>query len=107
MSKEGIQINRLLNEQQMNGKVGLFAHVTIAPGAVLDDHTHHGETETYHILAGEGVYRDNGTDCPAKPGDTFFMASAASARRRWNLWRSSSRHNKTLPLRAVGGLFSA
>lgn len=72
MSKEGIQINRLLNGQQMNGKVGLFAHVTIAPGAVLDDHTHHGETETYHILAGEGVYRDNGTDCPAKPGDTFF-----------------------------------
>ena len=37
-----------------------------------NDHTHHGETETYHILAGEGVYRDNGTDCPAKPGDTFF-----------------------------------
>ena len=66
MSKEGIQINRLLNEQQMNGKVGLFAHVTIAPGAVLDDHTHHGETETYHILAGEGVYRGQRHRLPGK-----------------------------------------
>ncbi len=71
MSNE-IQVEELLNEKQMNGKVGLFAKVTILPGATLEDHEHHGETETYYILSGEGSYTDNGVACAAKPGDTFF-----------------------------------
>lgn len=68
----GIQVEKLLNEQQMDGKIGLFAKVTIAPGAVLENHEHHGETETYYILSGEGNYFDNGAEKAAKPGDTFF-----------------------------------
>ncbi len=69
---EPIKVERLLNEVQMDGKVGLFGRVIIAPQATLDFHEHHGETETYYILSGEGVYDDNGVKSPAKPGDVFF-----------------------------------
>lgn len=70
--KRPMIVEELLNEEQMDGKIGLFAKVTIFPGETLADHEHHGETETYYILSGEGSYTDNGKAVPAKPGDTFF-----------------------------------
>ncbi len=70
--KDAITVEELLNEEQMDGKLGLYARVTIAPQATLDFHEHHGETETYYILSGEGVYDDNGVKSPAKAGDVFF-----------------------------------
>ena len=67
-----ITVEELLREEQMDGKCGLFARVTLEPGAVLGYHEHHGETETYYILSGRGEYDDNGTGMPAAPGDVFF-----------------------------------
>ncbi len=67
-----MQVEKLLDERQMNGKVGLFAKVTIPPDDVLDYHEHHRETETYYILSGEGIYNDNGTEKRAAAGDVFF-----------------------------------
>ena len=67
-----ITVEELLDEIQMNGKCSLFAKVTMEPEAVLGYHEHHGETETYYILSGEGVYDDNGVKSPAKAGDVFF-----------------------------------
>lgn len=72
MSKEPMIVKRLLNEEQMDGKIGLFGEVTIFPNEALAFHEHHGETETYYILSGTGEYDDNGVKIPAKPGDTFF-----------------------------------
>ena len=43
-----------------------------APGCSLGYHEHHGETETYPIIAGEGVYSDNGAERAIHAGDTFF-----------------------------------
>ena len=63
---------KLLEGERLSGKVTLFAKVTILPGDELPYHEHHGETETYYILSGEGIYEDNGTKIPAKPGDVFF-----------------------------------
>ena len=53
-------IKRLLDEKQLNGKCGLYAEVTIEPGCSLGYHEHHGESETYYILSGKGIYSDNG-----------------------------------------------
>ena len=39
----------------------MFAEVTIAPGCSLGYHEHHGESETYYIIKGQGEYDDNGT----------------------------------------------
>ncbi|MCD8133867.1 MAG: cupin domain-containing protein [Clostridiales bacterium] len=72
MKKNALTKEELLNEEQMNGKINMFAKVTILPGETLEHHEHHDETETYYILSGAGIYDDDGTEIPAKPGDVFF-----------------------------------
>ena len=67
-----VHIKRLLGEKELNGKCGLFAEVTIAPGSSLGYHEHHGESETYYSLSGEGEYDDNGKKRIVKAGDVTY-----------------------------------
>ena len=56
-------------EQMAGGK----GHViTIEPNCTLGFHEHHGETETYYILSGEGSYNDGEKSYPVKAGDVTF-----------------------------------
>ena len=59
---------KLLEGERLSGKVTLFAKVTILPGDELPYHEHHGETEVYHILSGEGIYQDNNKTYPVQAG---------------------------------------
>ena len=70
--KGHVIIKHILGERELNGKCGLYAEVTIEPGCTLGYHEHHGESETYYILSGEGMYNDNGTKRPVKAGDVTF-----------------------------------
>lgn len=65
-------IKHVLGEKELNGKCGLYAEVTIEPGCSLGYHEHHGESETYYILKGQGIYSDNGTLRMVKAGDVTF-----------------------------------
>ena len=65
-------IKEILDAEQLNGKCGLYAQVTLEPGCSLGYHEHHGETESYFILSGHGMYDDNGKAYPAEPGDLFL-----------------------------------
>ena len=65
-------IDHLLTTEQLNGKCGLYAKVTLEPGCTLGVHEHHGETETYYLLSGEGMYYDNDKSYPVKAGDVTF-----------------------------------
>ena len=65
-------IKRLLDEKQLNGKCGLYAEVMIEPGCSLGYHEHHGESETYYILSGKGIYSDNGDLRMVEAGDVTF-----------------------------------
>ena len=51
-------IKEILDAEQLNGKCGLYAQVTLEPGCSLGYHEHHGESETYYILQGQGEYND-------------------------------------------------
>ena len=42
------------------------------PNCTLGFHEHHGETETYYILSGEGSYNDGEKSYPVKAGDVTF-----------------------------------
>lgn len=55
-------------EQMAGGK----GHVIIEPNCTLGFHEHHGETETYYILSGEGSYNDGEKSYPVKAGDVTF-----------------------------------
>ena len=70
--KGQVVVKYILDDNELNAKCKMFAEVTIAPGCSLGYHEHHGETETYHIIAGEGVYSDNGAERAIHAGDTFF-----------------------------------
>lgn len=65
-------VRHLLGEKELNGKCALYAEVTLEPGCVLGYHEHHGESESYYILSGEGAYNDNGVTRPVKIGDVTF-----------------------------------
>ena len=65
-------IKEILDAEQLNGKCGLYAQVTLEPGCSLGYHEHHNESETYYILSGKGIYSDNGTLRMVQDGDVTF-----------------------------------
>ena len=65
-------IKEILDAEQLNGKCGLYAQVTLEPGCSLGYHEHHGESETYYILSGKGIYSDNGELRMVQAGDMTF-----------------------------------
>jgi len=69
-----VLIKRILNEEQLNGKCRLYAEVTLEPGCSLGYHEHHGESETYYIVSGKGIYSDNGELRMVQAGDMTFTA---------------------------------
>lgn len=70
--KGHVLISHLLDQNQLNGKCGLYARVTLEPGCSLGYHEHHGESETYYILSGRGIYSDNGKLRLVQAGDVTF-----------------------------------
>lgn len=67
----------LMSAGELGDHCKMFSQVTIPAGCELGHHEHHGETETYYILSGKGVYEDNGTEVPAEAGDVFFCADGS------------------------------
>ena len=72
--KGELTITHLLTPNEMKDKCSMFAKVTIPVGASLDIHSHIGNTETYYIIQGEGLYNDNGNDIKIGVGTTTFCA---------------------------------
>ena len=70
--KGRMKLEKLLAPGQMKDKCDLFARVTLPPGAVLGFHDHIGNSESYFILSGSGVYDDNGTTRTVKAGDVTW-----------------------------------
>lgn len=67
-----VLIEHLINEEQSGAASRMFAEVTLEPGCTLGYHEHHGESETYYLLTGEGIYQDNDKEYPVKAGDVTF-----------------------------------
>lgn len=65
----------ILTAEELNDKTRMFAEITLAPGCSIGYHEHHGESETYYILAGTGAYDDNGEKRAVVPGDVTFTPS--------------------------------
>lgn len=62
----------LLSQEELGEHCKMFSRVTVPANCELGHHEHHGETETYYILSGTGMYEDNGKAIPAEAGDVFF-----------------------------------
>ncbi len=67
----------LLGEKELNKKCGMFAELTVERGGSIGYHEHHGESETYYILSGRGLYNDNGTEREVGPGEVTYTPSGS------------------------------
>ncbi len=90
-NKNDVQINTRLDEAgeinlkisdlsdfwQKNPNLKMFAHVTLPVGKSIDFHIHKGESETYYILSGKGLYNDNGESKIVTPGCVTLTPSGA------------------------------
>ncbi len=70
-----LTMDKLLVSPQLPEKMSAFNIATLVPGASLGYHTHEGESETYYVISGTGLYNDNGTLVPVEPGDVTYTAS--------------------------------
>ena len=66
--KENMLLTNLADFDVSNEKVKLFSLVQLQPGEEVGYHMHVGESETYFILSGRGIYNDNGSKVEAVPG---------------------------------------
>ncbi len=72
--------------EELLGHGRMYARTVIPPGSYIGWHQHVGETESYYILKGEGIFTDNdGTKthvfpddvCTIKPGQCHSMDNAS------------------------------
>lgn len=66
--KERMFMTDLADFDASNPRVKLFSFIQLKPGEEVPYHMHVGESETYFILTGHGIYNDNGTRVEAVPG---------------------------------------
>ncbi len=70
-----ITVRSLLNgPEEMSQKGRVFGHTTVYPGSEIGYHIHTGDSETYYILSGKGLYNDNGTEVEIGAGDVTYCA---------------------------------
>lgn len=73
--KGEITVRSLLNgPQEMSEKGRVFAHTTVYPRSEIGFHIHMGDSETYYILSGTGMYNDNGRKVMVTAGDVTYTA---------------------------------
>ncbi len=68
----------ILSGELMSGGCRMFSEITLEAGCSLGLHEHIGETETYFILSGKGLYNDNGECYEVCPGDVVFCDDGQS-----------------------------
>ena len=75
VGKEKMLKTNLADFEAWNPQARLFSLVQVKPGEEVDYHMHMGESETFFILSGQGVYNDNGNKVDVKPGMVTFTPS--------------------------------
>ncbi len=75
IGKEKMLMTDLADFDASNPKIKLFSLIQLKPGEEVEFHMHIGESETYFILSGKGIYNDNGTKIDAVPGMVTLTTS--------------------------------
>lgn len=63
------RILHLAPPENLCSRARLFGQITLDPGCSIGYHEHHGESELFYILSGQGQFSDNGALHPVHPGD--------------------------------------
>ena len=68
----GGTIQWLVEEDLLEQCGRCFTIVTVLPGAEIPSHQHVGELEVFYVIAGSGMYYDNGIPVRVAAGDCMF-----------------------------------
>lgn len=60
-----------------NGKLKMFSLAELKPGEEVEFHIHEGESESYYVISGEGLYNDNGEEVRVLPGTVTYTPSGS------------------------------
>lgn len=66
--KEKMFMTDLADFDVSDPRIRLYSLVQIKPGEEVQYHIHVGESETYFILSGQGIYNDSGNRVEVVPG---------------------------------------
>jgi len=66
--KEKMFKTNLADFDEWDKRVRLFSLIQVKPGEEVEYHMHVGESETFFILSGKGIYNDNGKQVDVVPG---------------------------------------
>ena len=72
-----LRLYKLLEAPDKPEKLRTYARAILAPGGEVEFHVHQGESESYYILSGQGLYNDNGEEREVFAGDITFTPSGA------------------------------
>ena len=73
--KEKMFKTNLADFEGWDKRIRLYSLVQVKPGEEVSYHMHVGESETFFILSGQGIYNDNGTNVEVAPGMVTFTPS--------------------------------
>ena len=76
--KDRMYLTDLAEFEGRNPKLKTFSLAKLLPGEQVGFHEHIGESESYYIISGKGVYNDNGAESEIGPGDVTFTPSGES-----------------------------
>ena len=72
-----LYLSDLADFANRNSKLRTFAHAVLKPGEEVEFHIHQGESESYYILSGKGLYNDNGKIVEVTKGTVTFTPSGS------------------------------
>ena len=73
--KEKMYKTNLADFEAWDPRIRLYSLVQLNPGEEVEYHMHSGESETFFMLSGKGIYNDNGTKVEITPGMVTFTPS--------------------------------
>ena len=73
--KEKMYKTNLADFDAWDPKVRVYSLVQLKPGEEVEYHMHVGESETFFILSGQGIYNDNGNVVDITPGMVMLTPS--------------------------------
>lgn len=73
--KEKMLKTNLADFSGWDKRIRLYSLIQVKPGEEVEYHMHVGESETFFILSGKGIYNDNGKTVDVVPGMVTFTPS--------------------------------
>ena len=72
-----LYLSDLADFSNRNPKLRTFAHAVLKAGEEVEFHIHEGESESYYILSGKGLYNDNGELTEVAQGAVTYTPSGS------------------------------